>query len=205
MKTIKAAIAVLGLAVGLTLMGATAAHATDEPVKEDYGYSLGLWVQDDVLVLFPQTLVTNEDQPEPDINGLDAEAQAYTDASGTRQCFQADLYKDSPITAALYAVGHLYGAENPDEDWPGDGSYKSEYSKVWCLDPTPPVVVEPPVEEPPVVVDPPADPPAEEPACGTEGTLACTGASEDMVKALSIGGSLLMVAGALMQIRRRRA
>lgn len=126
MKKIITAI-LLGLGLAVAVGGA--AHATTAP------YVLVLWVQDDRSSLFPQTFVSSQEQEDLSLDGLDSLA--------VDGCYQADIYNNDAITAALLAEGHLYGAENPDESWPGDGSYQSTYSKVWCVTPEPPAAANP--------------------------------------------------------------
>jgi len=183
-----------GLLCGAMLFGGVSPAFADDTVPASEPLNTTLWVQDDSTVLFPQTMVTNIDQVVPDLNGLDTAAQEYTNASGVRQCFQVDIYKDDDITAALHAVGHLYAAENPDESWPGDGTYKSEYSKVFCLDPIPPVVVEPPVVEPPVVVP-------EVPVADLPPALPVTGTNENGVIVGILAFLALFVTGLVLYVR----
>lgn len=145
-----AAVATLTLALGGVALGAGAAQAdeitpVDPPIVEvipeadpivedtaakvqekepDVGYHLVLWQTDTINVLWPQHIVADEVQPEPDINGLDEFATCGT--------YQADLYRDDDATAALIAGGFLTSPGNPYESWPGDG-YNESYSKQWTV------------------------------------------------------------------------
>lgn len=95
--------------------------------------------------LWPQTLVTVQDQVTPDLHGLDAELPSCG-------VVQLDLYNDNQTTRDLIAGGVLYGPGNPPESLAhvvgGDPWLVIDLGECVVVPP-----VEPPVEVPPV--DPP--------------------------------------------------
>lgn len=124
-------------------------------------------------------------------------------------CYQVDLYANDATTAKLIKSGILNGG---DESWPG-GSYKAEFSNVFCT-PAPPVitppVVTPPVVTPPVVTPPVVTPPAVSvpvpvpavaipvAAITPDKSLAFTGSDPLMTWFIFAGGALLLLGGVSM-------
>lgn len=125
-----------------------------DPPVEPEKCIVALWKAESASELWPQVLFASE--PSED---------CATFPEFPTECesqYQADIYLDDAITAALLVGGVLNSPENPDESWPGGEGYQSHFSRVWTTGECPPVVVDPPVE-PPIVVDPPVDPPVTPP------------------------------------------